>query len=420
MKKEPENMKEDRWGKPHPTPSDAASNRCGDFECSHVVRLTGRQWLLVAVILTAFVALGPTVWDYFEGFQAGSDYRLPYEVSSDYWLWRRHCGQACAQNKILVVGDSVIWGHYVPPEQTLTHYLNERAKDLSPLQQNRKRGHSTFSPAGDSGGGGRAEKVECPLFANLGLDGTHPAALAGLLQYYGAGLSGRTVVLHFNPLWLSSNKHDLQTDKEFRFNHAQLVSQFAVKIPCYKASTKERVQIVLGRALPFANWLSHLRTVYYEGKPLQAWSLDHPYDCPVMQVTHGLPQPGGIPEPSGGTWVEKGAKKQSLSWVALDTSLQWRFFRQAVERLRARGNKVFVLVGPFNEHMLNDADTATYNQIKTQAAAWFQEHGIPCFVPPALPAAQYVDASHPIGEGYALLAKEMLEQPAFQALLAGK
>jgi hypothetical protein len=364
----------------HPT-----SELSADFGCSHVVRLSGRQWLLVTVVLLGVIGLGPTVWSYFERFTPDSDYRLPYELSSDYWLWRRHCGQACAQGKILVVGDSVIWGHYVPPNESLSHYLNE------------------FSGA--------------QRFANLGLDGTHPAALAGLLKYYGAGLSGRTVVLHFNPLWLSSTKHDLQTDKEFRFNHAELVSQFAVKIPCYKASTAQRLRIVAARSLPFANWVSHLRKVYYQGKDLQNWTLEHPYDCPVMPVTRGLPQPGGIPEPSGGTWVEKGAKKQSLSWVTLDGSLQWRFFRQAIEELRTRRNKVFVLVGPFNEHMLNDTDAATYNQIKTQAAAWFQQNAVPYFVPEPLPAAHYVDASHPIGTGYALLAKQLLEQPAFQALL---
>ena len=131
------------------------------------VRLSAVQWLIVAVVFAGRDWIGADVWNYFEGFTPGSDYRLPYELSSDYWLWRRHCGQACDQGKVLVVGDSVIWGHYVPPNESLAHYLNE------------------FS------GGDR--------FANLGLDGTHPAALAGLLKYYGAGLSGRTVVLHFNP-----------------------------------------------------------------------------------------------------------------------------------------------------------------------------------------------------------------------------
>ena len=377
-----------------PDTSNVKLAQSDDFECSHVVRLSACQWLFVVVVLLAVVGWGPMVWNGFERFQPDSDYRLPYELSSDYWLWRRHCGQACEQNKVLVVGDSVIWGHYVPPNETLAHYLNVGAKDLSPLQGPEP-------------------------FANLGLDGTHPAALAGLLWYYGSGLSGRTVVLQFNPLWLSSPKHDLQTDKEFHFNHTELVSQFAVKIPCYKASTMQRLQIVARRELPFANWLAHLRTVHYQGKAPQTWTLEHPYDCPVMPATRGLPAPGGAPEPSGGTWVEKGAKKQSLSWVTLDSSLQWRFFRQAVERLRQRGNKVFVLVGPFNEHMLSDADAATYGQIKAQAAAWFQQNSVPCLVPEPLPAADYVDASHPIGAGYARLAQELLAQPAFQALLTG-
>jgi hypothetical protein len=382
-----------------------------------VVRLSGRQWLFVAVVLLAVVGWGPTVWNRFESFQPGGDYRLPYELSSDYWLWRRYCGQACAQNKILVVGDSVIWGHYVPPNETLTHYLNE----FSEAGATSSAAHVSraSSPRFEGGTPSTQSDVE-GRFANLGLDGTHPAALAGLLQHYGAGLSGRTVVLQFNPLWLSSVKHDLQTDKEFHFNHTELVSQFAVKIPCYKASTMQRLQIVARRDLPFANWVAHLRAVHYQGQAPQTWTLEHPYDCPLAQLTGGLPQPGGVPEPSGGTWVEKGAKKQSLSWVTLDSSLQWRFFRQAVERLRQRGNKVFVLVGPFNEHMLGDADEATYTAIKTQVAAWFQQNNVPCFVPELLPAADYVDASHPIGQGYALLAKELWQQPAFQALFTGQ
>ncbi len=123
-----------------------------------------------------------------------------------------------------------------------------------------------------------------------------------------------------------------------------------------------------------------------------------------------------MPEPSGGTWVEKGAKKQDVAWVDLDTSLQWRFFRRSIDVLHKQGNVVFVLVGPFNEHMLNDADAADYDAIKTQVAAWLAKNKIPCFVPPALPAEHYVDASHPIGEGYALWARGILADPAFANL----
>lgn len=117
-----------------------------------------------------------------------------------------------------------------------------------------------------------------------------------------------------------------------------------------------------------------------------------------------------------GTWTQKGAKKQDVAWVRLDTSLQWQFFRRSVDLLRKRGNAVFVLVGPFNEHMLNDADAAAYGEIKTQVAAWLTKNKVPYSMLPALPPEHYVDASHPIGEGYALWAREILQDPAFAAL----
>ncbi len=364
----------------------AAIDNVTGFGCSHAVRLSGREWLIAAGTLLLLVGLGPLLWNWAEGLNPGSDYRVPYSLSSDYWLYSRYCRQACARKKILVLGDSVMWGHYVPTDQTLAHYLNEF--------------------------------LGTERFANLGVDGTHPAALEGLLRRYGTAITGRTVILHFNPLWLSSAKHDLQTTKEFHFQHPELVAQFTPRIPCYKATFAKRLGIAIRRTIPFSNWTSHVRTTYYEGMDLAAWTLAHPYNCPLAPLTRGLPEPGAPGEPAGSTWVEKGAKKQDLPWVEFSSSLQWRFFTRAVELLRQRGNEVFVLIGPFNEHMLTEANAATYGRIKTQAQAWLHEHNIPSFAPPSLPAEHYVDASHPIAGGYALLAKELLNQPAFQSLLA--
>ncbi len=354
------------------------------FDCSHALRLSAVDWVVVGVAVLLVVGLAPMAWERYEQFKPGGDYRLPYELGSDYWLYSRHCQERCREGKVLVVGDSVVWGHYVAPNETLSHYLNEFSG------QNR--------------------------FANLGLDGAHPAALEGLLSYYGPHLYRRTVLLHFNPLWMTSVKHDLQTDKEFHFNHSDLVSQFAVKIPCYKAPFATRAKIALRRTIPFANWIAHLRTTYYGGTDIQNWTLQRPYECPFAELTRSLPEPAGAPEPTGGTWVEKGAKKQDVTWVDLDTSLQWRFFGRAIDVLHTQGNVVFVLVGPFNEHMLNEKDAADYDAIKTQVAAWCEKNKIPCFVPPVLPAKYYVDASHPIGEGYALWARQILADPAFSNL----
>ena len=56
---------------------------------------------------------------------------------------------------------------------------------------------------------------------------------------------------------------------------------------------------------------------------------------------------------------------------------------------------------------------AAYTKRKAQARTWLQERAIPHYIPPALPSEAYADASHPLGEGYALLAQELLENEAF-------
>jgi hypothetical protein len=355
------------------------------FDCSHYVRLSGGQWLIVAAALLTLVGLGPFVWDHIDGFNPGGDYRVPYELSNDYWLYHRYCHRVCEQERILVVGDSVVWGHYVEPDQTLSHYLNE-------LSGSNK-------------------------FVNLGADGTHPAALQGLLRHYAADIHGKTVLLQLNPLWMSSSKHDLQTTKEFRFNHPELVPQFTPKIPCYKALLSARIRIAMRREMPFANWTSHMRAAYFQNLDLAAWTIEHPYDCPIMAMTQKLPEPRAPERPPQGPSSNKEPRKQDMAWVDLDSSLQWRFFRGAVQLLLERGNKVFVLVGPFNEHMLTDQNKAIYGKLKDGIEAWMQANNIPYLIPAALPPECYVDASHPPAEGYALLAKTLMESPSFKALM---
>jgi len=356
------------------------------FDCSHLVRLSGREWLIVAVVLLSLVGLSPVAWRHIERFEPDDDYRVPYELSSDYWLYQRLCERACGQEKVLLVGDSVIWGHYVPPDATLAHHLNALSNEAR--------------------------------FANLGLDGTHPAAMEGLLRHYGAALSGRVVVLHLNPLWMSSTRHDLQTTKEFHFNHSELVTQFAVDIPCYKASTSQRLQIVARRAMPFSRWTAHVRAACFDNLGLHAWTLEHPYDCPAAALGKELPKPAAA-EPATASSQRRTPARQAMPWVELDSSLQWRFFQRTVRLLRDRHNSVFVLFGPFNEHMLTDENAAAYRAMKSGMERWLRDNGVAFFSPPPLPAEHYVDASHPVGEGYAVLAGMLLEDPSFQAMTAG-
>src|SRR5436309_4732593 len=115
---------------------------------SNAVRLSGRRWIWVSTIFLAFLNLTPQLWKRVERFDPPPDYRIPYNLSSDYWMYTRYSQRASSKYPVLIFGDSVVWGQYVTKEHTLSHYLNELA------------------------GGER--------FANMGIDGMHPTALAGL------------------------------------------------------------------------------------------------------------------------------------------------------------------------------------------------------------------------------------------------
>jgi len=352
---------------------------------SNAVRLSPGEWMVALLLTGLAIHLIPAAWRRAEPLEAGADYRVPYRLSNDYWLAARYFGEACARDKALVLGDSVVWGHYVGTAGTLSHYLNEAWGE--------------------------------DRFANLGIDGIHPVALAGLVEHYGGAISGRDVILHGNFLWMSSKRHDLQVTKEFTFNHPSLVPQFWPRIPCYRESLSGRLGIVVGRAVPFLGWTKHVEIAYFDNADLARWTIGHPYANPGARITFALPSPDEppSPEPVAKPWTERGIRRFSADWVALETSLQWRSLRRTIEILRRRGNRVFVVIGPFNEHMLTDASLAVYRQRKQEAETWLRDRGVPCTIPAVLPSEVYADASHPLSEGYRLLAQRLADDEAFRA-----
>jgi len=355
-----------------------------DSRAAAEMRLSPRQCCVALAIVAVLAYVIPQAWERIEPLQVGAGYRIPYRLGNDYWQYERICRAAAGGDQTLLVGDSVIWGHYVSTRGTLSHHLNEQA------------------------GGER--------FVNLGVDGVHPAALAGLVEYYGGAIRGRRVIVNCNLLWISSPRHDLSTEKEATFNHPTLVPQFSPWISCYRASLSQRVGAVVGRRLPILGWADHLRIAYFDSEDLATWTLERPYSNPLRALTAALPLPDEPPSPppDARPWSAKGITPFAPDWVPLDDSVQWRFFQRTVQLLRDRGNQVFVLVGPFNEHMLTEAGLRGYTERKDQVARWLTEQRIPHYVPPPLASDLYADASHPTAAGYAALARSLAGQSALQ------
>jgi hypothetical protein len=342
---------------------------------SNSIRLTGREWLALGLFAGLLVILAPSLWKRLEPFPLDADYRMPHDLGNDYWLYERYAGLAAERYDTVLIGDSVVWGEYVTRQETLSHYLNEQSGE-----------------------------ERC---VNLGLDGAHPLALEGLVKHYAGSIAGRNVVLHCNLLWLSSPKTDLQDDKVTEFNHPRLVPQFwPRKPPSYKEEVSPRLGTLVEQRFPFSQWTNHLQQAYYHQSDIPSWTLEHPNDNPLTPLTRGLPPADEGRRHLAQPWHKSGITVQDYPWVDPETSLQWHAFQRVVAILQQRGNRVFVLVGPFNEYLLTPGSLERYQHIKATVTAWLETQQVPHAVPPPdlLSRDQFGDASHPLASGYADLA----------------
>ncbi len=365
------------------------------------VRLSARQWLVaISIIIIAMIAT-PRIWNRVERLETGDDYRIPYSLSNDYALFSRRLEQVADPKRIPVLGDSVIWGEYVSPDGTLPHFLGEQI-------------------------------AQPGRFANCGVNGMFPLAMEGLIEHYARDLRNRKIIVQCNVLWMTSPKADLSTDKEEQFNHSRLVPQWVGRIPCYRADASERLSAIVEQHAGFFQWLTHVQTAYFEQKSVPQWTLKSEGDPPtypnawrnpLSQMTLNVPaEPAddpqrGVTSPRHRPWMAEGAEPQRYEWVELGRSLQWAAFRRLLTRLRDRGNDVLVIVGPFNEHMIAAEQRPTYQKMREGVSAWLAQTGIPHIVPETLPSELYADASHPLTEGYKLLARRIGQNETFQKWL---
>lgn len=335
----------------------------------------------MAILLFGGARLAPVLWQAMEDFRPDVGYRIPYELSHDYWLPERWCRYAGDHYPALIVGDSVVWGQYVTPHESLSGHLNRMAG--------------------------------AEVFANVGVDGLHPAAIRGLVTHFCSSIASKGVILHLNLLWMSSLRHDLSDPDRRRFNHAGLVPQFLGRPACYRPKLDEAIAAILDRSTAFFSLASHLRLTRLEGMNVQTWTLQNPYTNPFSGDAK-LSEPDDAPRGKPISWVERGISLRDLPWVSASASYQWAAFRDAVEILRGRDNEVLVLVGPFNRGVLSDDSPKRYRALRAQMEAWLDEQGVAYHVAAELPSELYADASHPLAEGYRLLAEDLTAAPVYQ------
>jgi len=374
------------------TPNETAEPaRPSDRPSSADMRLSTREWIAVLAIVMPVLIFLPMIWESSETFQPQADYRVPFKLSDDYWVYRRRAEAAAAEDGVLIIGDSVVWGEYVKSGGTLSAALNGRM----PSQR----------------------------FRNGGLSGTHPLALEGLVRHYAGSLSGRKVILHCNLLWIGSPERDLslETKRDITFSHPRLIPQLSRRIPAYKVSWSERLGVTVDHAAPFRSWVQHMRIRSWDSLDMHSWSLDNPYRNPLQTISLELPQPQIKPRhgTNPNSWIEQGLERQDIPWVDLDVSLQWQAFKNTITILQQRDNELFVIVGPFNDHLLSDESRERYNAIKQRVEDWLSSQQMPYFAPVSLPSHLYGDASHPLREGYAHLAGQLSTNTTFRKWMGG-
>ncbi len=356
---------------------------------ANAIRLSLRQWVIIAMIMVLCAVGIPGMWSHLEGWTLVEDYRVPSTLSDDYWVYEQFADTTRHPTDVIpMIGDSVIWGQYVKPDETLSHALNSLQSDIE--------------------------------FANLGVNGIHPVALSGLVEHYGDAFSDRKVILNYNPLWMTSPRRDLQIGKPMRFNHPRLVPQFLEKLPIYRESTVNRMSIAITHHIPLFQLNTHFRIAYFGQQDLPAWTMANPTRNPLSALSLEMPMPLNEAPSAPIPWMDKSEVLQNFSWVAPKDSLQWAYFKRAVETLQSRGNEVFVLFGPFNKHLLNDANRAEYQVYEDYMITWLEEQELAYAAPRPLASALYADASHPIPAGYEALAEMLIQTDSFQDFMDTK
>jgi hypothetical protein len=176
-----------------------------------------------------------------------------------------------------------------------------------------------------------------------------------------------------------------------------------------------------------------MQNAYFDQKSILRWTLEEDggspprypnvYRNPLAQISLTVPS-APVDDPQRGpnsprhkAWSAEGQAPTRFEWVNLDASLQWHAFKRLVKELRTRGNSVFVVLGPFNEHLVAEDNRATYRKLRGEISEWLKQNRIPNAIPESLPSELYADASHPLTQGYQTLAERIYADPQLRSWL---
>lgn len=333
-------------------------------------------------ILTSFILLGLTVvivpfsCPATDSASFTENYRIPYSMGEDYFLYNRYSKNAAQKNRIPVIGDSVIWGHYTDKENTLPANLNKLNTETG--------------------------------FINMGLDGIHPAAMNGLIKYYTPEFKNRKIIVGVNLLWMSSPRHDLSGPVNNEINHKVLLPQFKPAIPSYQPSFEEKISASITRSVPFFSWIDHIKLSKFAAKSFYLWTMDNPSGNLAEYLSH-KDDVFKIPE----SMLPEKMQEQNIEWITTDKSLQWRFVIDNFIYLKKNGNKIAAVITPFNTYMMTNESRKKYFSILAEIEWILRENGIIPIIPLILEKKYFADASHPTAEGYKLIAEDMMKNREF-------
>lgn len=330
-----------------------------------------RQWLVVIGLAVAIVVAIPRVWKRQEQFDPHESWRMPVALTEDYWQWNRWLEETQEQGRIPMLGDSVVWGEFARPTETLSMQLSGVAN----------------------------ENGTTASFANLGLKGLYPIAMERLVDRYSPK---HCAVVLFNPIWMTSPRRDLQESNPDGMNHSLLVPQWSSP-PAYQATFEERISRSMNLRLDSWQWRQHWRLDDLEGKDWATWSMRHPHLMPWQATDCSVREPEDEPQsqvPNAASRnVARTSTLRTYEWVDVGSSLQWDAFERMLVKLSQRGVAVSVLVTSLDPSGRTEACVSREYELVDQVMARVVGTGATAIRIAPQPAWM-ADASHPTPDGY--------------------